>query len=275
MREAMAERVFEKIYGTPNLHCSKDGFTLQRPSKEELARTPNDHYDQGFASRGLQCIQGSIALTDQEHDDGCFLCWPGSHRVHDEMVDWRGPGGAREDFIILNHHEHEWLKEQGFEPKRVSVKRGDVILWRSDLVHKGAPPIGRRENFRAVVYVCMLPAALTPEAVYKDKMVAYKQLQTGCHWPNREEWFKPRRHNAEVQPYFRQPPQLSLRQQQLYGLERYTTSTPEMLLATSAQSPDIEAADDSGNVLAGKAPRHWVRGSTLVRVPTKTADQAP
>merc|ERR1719421_1298352 len=30
LREVMAERVFEKLYGTRVLHCSKDGFTLQR-----------------------------------------------------------------------------------------------------------------------------------------------------------------------------------------------------------------------------------------------------
>jgi len=65
-----------------------------------------------------------------------------------------------------------------------------VILWRSDLVHKGAPPIGARDKFRAVVYVCMLPAALTPDEVYPDKLRAYEQLETGSHWPNREEWFK-------------------------------------------------------------------------------------
>lgn len=236
MREAMASRVFETIYGTKALHSSKDGFTLQRPTEEEMDRSPNDHYDQGFAKRGLQCIQGSVALTDQENEDGCFLCWPGSHRFHDEMMDARGPGGAREDFIILNQCERVWLREKGIEPKRVPVKRGDVILWRSDLVHKGAPPVGKRDNFRGVVYICMLPAVLTPDHVYKQKREAYEQLQTGCHWPNREEWFHPRRHNAVCRPYFNRPPQLTLRQKQLYGLERYSAEAVSSTAVTSGSA---------------------------------------
>ena len=59
------------------------------------------------------------------------------------------------------------------------MKAGDVILWRSDLVHCGAPPIGARKGFRAVSYTCMLPSALTPDDVYPRKLVEYfKVIQT-------------------------------------------------------------------------------------------------
>lgn len=270
LREAMAGRVFEKIYGTKELHCSKDGFTLQRPTEEELGQSHNDHYDQGFHSRGLQCIQGSVALTDQEHDDGCFLCWPRSHLVHDEMMDWRGPKRGREDFVILDEKEREWLQSQGFEPKRVPVNRGDVILWRSDLVHKGAPPIGRRDNFRAVVYICMLPAVLTPESVYRDKQIAYEQIQTGCHWPNREEWFQTRKEASGMRPYFKKPPQLSLRQQQLYGLVRYTSPVLQETITTflkaattqaASTMPDVEVKQSNATMNTGKPQRRWRRGT--------------
>lgn len=270
LREAMADRVFEKVYGTKELHCSKDGFTLQRPTDSELGQYPNDHYDQGFASRGLQCIQGSVALTDQEHDDGCFLCWPGSHRLHDEIMDWRGPKRGRADFVILDEREMEWLQSKGYEPKRVPVNRGDVILWRSDLVHKGAPPIGRRDNFRAVVYVCMLPAALTPEYVYKEKELAYQELQTGSHYPNREEWFEARTQMASVRPYFKKPPQLSRRQQQLYGLVRYTSPSVKLSITSGVHDettvvdssiPDAEVKESDDAKPSGTQKRRWGRGS--------------
>lgn len=273
LREAMADRVFEKIYGTKELHCSKDGFTLQRPTERELGQSPNDHYDQGFASRGLQCIQGSVALTDQEDGDGCFLCWPGSHRLHDEIMDWRGPKRGREDFVILDEREREWLQSQGYEAKRVPVNRGDVILWRSDLVHKGAQPIGKRDNFRAVVYICMLPAALTPEGVYKEKQLAYEQLQTGSHWPNREEWFQSRYQLAGVRPYFKEPPKLSLRQQQLYGLVRYIGSPLKEALPCPLHDDTTPANTTSSNVgvdeseranLLKKQRRRWGRSTASV-----------
>jgi len=277
MREKMADRVFEDVFGTKELHSSKDGFTLQRPTTGELGRSPNDHFDQGLGKRGLQCIQGSVALTDQDYEDGCFLCWPRSHRLHDEMMEWRGSKNGREDFVILTRDEHHWLESKGIRPKRVPVQRGDVILWRSDLVHKGAPPIGRRDNFRAVVYICMLPAALTPESVYKDKLRAYKRIETGSHWPNREEWFKPRRGSAQT-PYFRKPPSLTLRQQELYGLVRYSTtpmraspsvgSEPQDAThsrSTSAGSIGISAAAAAAAAAIGKAAekttRRWTRSS--------------
>ena len=43
LKERFAERVFEPLYGTRELHTSKDGFTLQRPTSGDLGRTPNDH----------------------------------------------------------------------------------------------------------------------------------------------------------------------------------------------------------------------------------------
>ena len=58
LRERMAERVYEPLYGTKQLHCSKDGFTCQRPVPDApLNRTPNDHFDQGSLFMGLHCIQ--------------------------------------------------------------------------------------------------------------------------------------------------------------------------------------------------------------------------
>jgi len=245
LREVMAERVFEKLYGTRELHCSKDGFTLQRPTQWELELSPNDHFDQGSDLYGLQCIQGSIALTDQEHDDGCFLCWPGSHRYHQEITSGRKKRG-REDFVILNDEEKAFLVTKGIQPLRVPVRKGDVILWRSDLVHKGAPPIGKRDNFRAVVYICMLPAALTPDGVYSDKLRAYQQLETGSHWPTKEEWFKPRREvKICVKPFFKAPPVLTHRQRLLYGLDRYSQdSTVEKPIKCLVERGDESTCND-------------------------------
>lgn len=165
LREVIAERVFEPLYRTRELHVSKDGFTLQRPTSVVLGRTPNDHYDQGARLKGLHCIQGSVALTDQGDEDACFQVWPRSHLHHDRLVSKK-----TEDFIILSSSERSFLLEQGIEPLRVPVRRGTVILWRSDVVHCGAPPPGPTEHFRAVAYVCCLPAVLTPSGVLPEKM---------------------------------------------------------------------------------------------------------
>ena len=101
-RELLAERVFSKLYGTRELHASKEGFTFHRPTaggrhplvgktayvcgQPTSADNGGAHFDQGHAGSGLQCIQSSTALLDQQEDDGCFLCWPGSHRHHGALT---------------------------------------------------------------------------------------------------------------------------------------------------------------------------------------------
>lgn len=266
LRELMAERVFQKLYGMQELHSSKDGFTLQRPTQRELGRPPNDHFDQGTELMGLQCIQGSVALTDQEHEDGCFLCWPGSHKHHAALMSGKSSKNGRKNWHILNDSEKAFLEEQGIRPLRVPVKKGDVILWRSDLAHKGAPPIGQRDNFRAVVYICMLPAELTPEQVYAEKQRGYEQLQTSSHWPCMEEWFSVRKEpEFDLRPYFKAPPALTARQRLLYGLDRYgspqlsASCQSAMVLTSAAAVAHDSKSTASGGEREGVAcrPRRW------------------
>ena len=145
-RELLAERVFSKLYGTRELHASKEGFTFHRPTaggrhplvgktayvcgQPTSADNGGAHFDQGHAGSGLQCIQSSTALLDQQEDDGCFLCWPGSHRHHGALTEgiWRG----RSPWVPLTDAELDTLRAAGLAPRRVPVGAGDVILWRSD-----------------------------------------------------------------------------------------------------------------------------------------------
>lgn len=169
---------------------------------------------------GLHCIQGSVAFLDQETDDGCFLCYPGSHKYHATFT----AHGVSRDWYALSDADKKTLEEAGCKATRVPVSRGDVILFRSDLAHAGASPIGVRKNFRAVAYICMLPASLTPPSLYPKKRKAYEQLATGSHWPTKEEWFYANRWTDQgfvPQKFFERLPLLNQRQQQLYGLLRY------------------------------------------------------
>lgn len=220
LRELMAERVFEKLYGTKELHCSNVAFTLQQPTTDESGPSRNDHLDQSRKLRGLHCIQASVALTDQEHDDGgCFMCWPGSHKYHQKLAGRKRGGGPRNDFLLLDDFDKELLVQKGLQPLRVPVRQGDVILWRNDLVHKAAPPVGDCDSFRAVVYLCMLPAALAQEDSYEEKRHAYELLNVDGPGPSQDQWLhKPQ---PEDRRHFQRPPPLTARQRQLYGLERY------------------------------------------------------
>ncbi len=48
----------------------------------EVSLSCGEHFDQSAAARGLQNVQSSTALVSQGDGDACFLCWPGSHRMH-------------------------------------------------------------------------------------------------------------------------------------------------------------------------------------------------
>ena len=245
LREKLASRVFEPLYGTRELHSSKEGFTFHRPTDggrhPGMAKTSfvcgtaqsdtcGEHFDQGARGVGLQYIQSATAFLDQTDEDACFQCWPGSHAHHRQLVDgtWRG----RSDWVPLTDAELRTLREAGLEPRRVPVDKGSVILWRSDLVHCGAPPRGERPGFRAVAYVSMLPASRTPTEMRAQKVAAYRQCHTGDHMADREAWHssKGAPDAQAVQPYFRNgPPSLTTRQAELYGLVSYVESEQDRL----------------------------------------------
>ena len=264
LREKLATRVFEQIYGTRELHSSKEGFTFHRPTVtpegychpllhaapprvcNQETHTSGEHFDQRASHTGLQCIQSSTALLDQTAEDGCFLCWPGSHKEHPRMTKniWRG----RSDWVPLTDEELEELSSLGYSPKRVPVNAGDVILWRSDLCHCGARPVGLRPGFRAVSYTCMLPAALTSADVLDHKLTEYFSGLSGDHRPNvsmphlsapkknskhktkkGEEMEKPTMATGRYFPSGL--PRVTWRQAELYGLAPYscTEKTNSML----------------------------------------------
>ena len=141
-------------------------------------------------------------------------------------------------------------------PSQVSA--GDLVLWRSDLAHSNAQPLYskrvHKQRFRAVAYVCMLPASHTKEAAYKKKAEGWRLRKTTSHWPNLETWFRERPRERERVAAFtatalevsdghiegnisssssssssippRPLPELrTSRQRQLHGLERYPGSS--------------------------------------------------
>ena len=67
----------------------------------------------------------------------------------------------------------------------------------------------------------------TDENVPRHKQEAYQRLETGSHWPCKEDWFAPDRrnqhHTRRGSAFFDKPPLLTTRQQELHGLRSYET----------------------------------------------------
>jgi hypothetical protein len=203
------------------------------------------HFDQDGrpGNDGLRCVQGSVSLIDQDPEDGCFQCWPGSHKVHSEVMRLNGVG-ATGNYYELGDDDKALLVHRGCNAYRIEVRQrprgtlegracrtvswddhvvgvtvglcvcqvgaGDMVLWRSDCAHSNAQPVfGRRKHrhrFRAVSYVCMLPASLTKEAAMKKKAEGWRLRKTTSHWPNLETWFRERPQERKRVAAFTQPP---------------------------------------------------------------------
>lgn len=294
-RIQMAERIFEPLFNTQDLHSSKEGFTFSRPtivrivndndndknnnnhdtndnnkqegtlykwnrSKQMTIRrvcgqvqehSLGEHYDQSHHEQGLQTIQSSVCFIDQKEEcgDGHFACIPFSHsNIHTSITKdiYRG----KFSWVPLTQEEITTLcQEHNLKTEHVYVNAGDVILWRSDLIHAAVPPSNDTFHFRAVGYFSMSPASFTPNYpnVWIDKINSYKWAKTGDHRSFVESWHDHKRqqqrsdnactenNNNSInwilerqRPYFRySPPKVTKRLAELYGLLPSNISTDE------------------------------------------------
>jgi ectoine hydroxylase-related dioxygenase (phytanoyl-CoA dioxygenase family) len=87
--------VFEALWGTDKLTSSFDGtsFTWQRKTytHKDLRAWRKDawneklHIDQ--TEYGFSSVQGGVALTRQRENEHVFVCVPGSHRYHEQLLE--------------------------------------------------------------------------------------------------------------------------------------------------------------------------------------------
>lgn len=200
------KQAFAKIWGTDQLISAFDGFNVFLPWHHGFQKTADGwlHADQGCAKRGLQTIQGFVAMTDQDATTGGLHVIPGSHHRHS---DWVTPANGRHgDFVSLG--ERGFGKELFSLPHRlVTCKAGDLVLWDSRCVHCNTPatmqpttPEG--ELLRVAIYVCMTKKSLASSAVLERRQRAYNLGLSSNHWPifsqEEFEWFKENKGDARV-----------------------------------------------------------------------------
>ena len=72
------------------------------------------------ASSLLMCVQGSVALLDQDPEDGCFQCWPGSHKVHPDIMRLNAIGNTG-NYYELGPDDKMLLERRGCNAYRIEV----------------------------------------------------------------------------------------------------------------------------------------------------------
>ena len=200
--------VFEKIWGTKreDLLVSFDGLSVHLPPEKTNKGWYRDnawfHTDQSFDKKEKCCIQGYVTLYDTNDGDASLSILEGSHKFHQEFAEKFG-AVAKDDWYKLNEAERKYfIEEKKCEPFAVKAKKGSLVLWDSRTMHQGKEPekTRKKENFRIVSYVCMLPRKTCTEKNLEKKIKAFENLRITTHWANRAKLFSknPRTYGGEL-----------------------------------------------------------------------------
>lgn len=218
--------VFDALYGNQELTCSFDGtcfapcpsrfhFNNLEDWKEKTYKFESIHIDQ--TSEGFKSVQGGLAVVDQSENGKVFMCMPGSHKYHkeimtmhqkdceaerkrlEEIVDQAQkkqktetaklkkmpksfPLWKEDNWLIMTDEMKAFLKKRGLERIRVPLKQGDVVLWDSRTVHYSSDftRACNRLEYRLQVFVSFAPRLRGEayEAEIKKRQQGWKEGRT-------------------------------------------------------------------------------------------------
>lgn len=256
--------VFEMLYDTPNLWSSFDGVSFSQRGKQPKYKDLKDwetkcwsscavHVDQ--TTPGFLSIQSGVAISNQPEDHHVFVCIPGSHKYHEELLQiWEDE--AKEQYRVqmeafkegdkkpkLAKSELHWqvmspgqlkfVREKGLQMKRIALKRGDMVLWQSRTIHSSAPycRTAPEDAMRLHMFVCMRPVPEDEEVVKREMKIrreAYANGRVSKHSADHIRLFgkQPRMYSKadkETHDKMQVPPstKMSEEEEQLYGLRAY------------------------------------------------------
>jgi hypothetical protein len=192
---------FAELYGTDKLISSFDGISFTKRPKAYKFKNLDDwqtkkwekddlHVDQ--TRKGFRCIQGGVSIVNQIEDGHVFICIPGSHKYHDELVDRiaiNDPESLPTDWYKINDSDKIWIKDNDLDIVRVPMKAGSLILWDSRLMHASSSWCRSSIEkpfipYRLQIFICMKPNCLT-ETDRLKRIKAYKDGRVSRHIPDK------------------------------------------------------------------------------------------
>lgn len=171
--------VFETCWDTQDLISSFDGLT-SRDAGVSRSFTIGWHVDQDSRhGKGLQCVQGLVAILPSNKDSGSTSLLKGSHLVHETLSNrYEDRGDEWESFMVPN-------KNKIFSSCEIispNLEAGDLLLWDSRCLHKVAAPESPMTHPRMVAYVSMMPAWKASAKTLRDRKLAYETGILTTHW---------------------------------------------------------------------------------------------
>ncbi len=183
---------FEKLWNTDknDLLVSFDGLSIHLPpEKTNKGWFHNEwyHTDQSSHKIGKHCIQGMVNLYDVNDNDATLSILEKSHNYHQSFFEDNNIDNKSDWYKLKNDDEKKYFINKGCKQYAVKAKAGSLILWDSRTFHCGKECNKDRENenFRMVIYVCMMPrnTVTDPKALIK-KRKAFENLRITSHWAN-------------------------------------------------------------------------------------------
>jgi hypothetical protein len=199
---------FEKIWDTPkdDLLVSFDGLSVHLPPEKTNKGWFNTewfHTDQSSKKINRHCIQGMINLYPVNEDDATLAVLEKSHLFHQSFFEDNNINNPSDWYKLKNDDEKQYFINKGCKQYAVKADIGSMTLWDSRTFHQGKECNRDRdnENFRMVIYICMLPRNLvTDPKILIKKRKAFENLRITSHWANQAFMFpkSPRTYGGEL-----------------------------------------------------------------------------
>lgn len=200
--------IFGKLWKVPKeeLLSSFDGISVNLPPEKTNKGwyLGNDwmHTDQGPLKKGFHCIQGFINLYDVNPGDATLTILEKSHKIHDLFFQYINHESS-EDWYKLNEDEKQWFIENGCKQYCVLAPAGSLVLWDSRTIHQGieAQKDREKENFRMVIYTCLLPKNKYSKKDREKRIKAFNDMRITNHWGNKLFPKTPRTYGRELKEF--------------------------------------------------------------------------
>lgn len=204
--------IFSKIWNTPKeeLLSSFDGISVNLPPEKTNRGwfLGNDwmHTDQAPNRKGLYCIQGLVNLYPVNEGDASLTVLEKSHKYHEEFFNYIDLHN-NDNWYKLVDDQKQWFIDKGCKQYCIQAPVGSLVLWDSRTIHQGIEAQKNRdhENFRMVVYTCLLPKENYSQKIRDKRKIMFENMRVTNHWGNKMFPKTPRTYGKELKE-FNEPP---------------------------------------------------------------------
>jgi ectoine hydroxylase-related dioxygenase (phytanoyl-CoA dioxygenase family) len=167
------QNVFKNIWKTDDVVVSYDGtcYISADCKKKDAIWT---HTDQAPSKKGLKCIQGFVALTN--NTDRTLVVYEGSHKLHEEYAKEYNLTSTK-DWLLI---EHNYLEKISDKKRVLNIKAGSLVLWDSRTFHQNQ--YGNKKEERIVQYVSYLPRSNMSKKMLEKRQKYFADKRTTSHW---------------------------------------------------------------------------------------------